>query len=500
MDQRSSVVARSLLGSLLVLGAAIAHADPPAPAPAAPPRSGPSCDGAYAEDLAALSVHAREIEAKTPTFSYAIRTSATYECLSYGGDAAVVRARRTSTAHGTAFGYRRDGGDTLLLTNDHVASWPIVTDDEHAVPGVPTGCKRVSEALWIVDNDHDDYAADDIPLARVASDPQLDIAVLRAKGTLPIIPWKVGKSAGLHTRDVVEVKGFPLGAFRATNTGKVTSALDHDDYKDWNHDDFVVDALLSEGNSGSPVLAVSCATGEFELVGVFHAHYTGGSALNVVVAIDQVRELMASLRPTPRSRPTATLDAAARASATAIARGDGAPPYFEFGPLVAHVHARGDGALVFSLFAADFPRRSVPLLVVEDLATGGGGFGQLGAIYLGDAGGLRAFPADGADERALVQRALASLRQNLVAEAELRAGAAGANASREAYERQQRRRRALDHDVAAQRDLALALADLATHATAQPAAHPITLAQIFADPRAVATVPTPTADVAAATP
>ena len=35
------------------------------------------------------------------------------------------------------------------------------------------------------------------------------------------------------------------------------SEHDHDDYGEWDHDDFVVDALLSAGNSGSPVLAVS---------------------------------------------------------------------------------------------------------------------------------------------------------------------------------------------------------------------------------------------------
>ena len=44
--------------------------------------------------------------------------------------------RRTVTLHGTAFAYRKQGGDTLLLTNDHVAAWPVVTDDQHVVDGV----------------------------------------------------------------------------------------------------------------------------------------------------------------------------------------------------------------------------------------------------------------------------------------------------------------------------------------------------------------------------
>ena len=100
-------------------------------------------------------------------------------------------------------------------------------------------------------------------------------------------------SAGLGERDVVEVRGFPLDAFRATNVGTVVSLHDHDDDGDWDHEDFVIDALLSSGNSGSPVLAVSCATGEYELVGIFHAGYITLEGRRVVSAADrsQLRKL-----------------------------------------------------------------------------------------------------------------------------------------------------------------------------------------------------------------
>src|SRR5262249_57215238 len=124
-------------------------------------------------------------------------------------------------------------------------------------------------------------------------------------------PWRVGRSAAIATRDVVEVKGFPLGAFQATNVGNVISPYDHDDQGEWNHDDFVIDALLSSGGSGSPVLAVSCKTGEFELVGIFHARYARASALNMVIAIDQVRDLLTTLKRSPRPPPT-ELDSTAR--------------------------------------------------------------------------------------------------------------------------------------------------------------------------------------------
>ena len=66
-----------------------------------------------------------------------MRTTATYECVSYGADGNLKTTRDVATAYGTAFGYRRDGDDTLLLTNEHVAEWPAVTDAEHPVDGVP---------------------------------------------------------------------------------------------------------------------------------------------------------------------------------------------------------------------------------------------------------------------------------------------------------------------------------------------------------------------------
>jgi serine protease Do len=101
---------------------------------------------------------------------------------------------------------------------------------------------------------------------------------------------------------VVQVKGYPLGEFHATNIGKVVSPYERDTQGARSHDDFIVDALLTSGGSGSPVFAVSCKTGEFELVGIFHARYVRASALNVVVAIDQVRDLMTTPSATPRRR------------------------------------------------------------------------------------------------------------------------------------------------------------------------------------------------------
>lgn len=422
------------------------------------------CPGEYAEDLSVLSQHARDIESTSGPYSYAVRATSSYECLSYGRDGDLKRSRFTARASGTAFGYRRDGADTFLLTNAHVAEWPAVTDDDHAVDDVPMGCKRVVDSLAIVDNDHDAYAADDIPLLPVVVDPALDVAVLRAHAKLEIIPWRVGKSASLLARNLVQVKGFPLGEFRATNMGTVVSPYDHDVQGDRDHDDFVTDALLSSGGSGSPVFAVSCRTGEFELVGIFHARYKGASALNLVVAIDQVRDLMTSLKRSKRAfRRSQDLDAAARAVLLDELRRDPDPPFFSFGPLVASLRARSNGALVFAVFASDFPRTIAPLLAIEDLAVEEPtSFGKVGAVYLGADHGLRAYDASHADAetQAQLSRVLAGLRETAVATFDYRKTLRTATASRADFNRTAERKRDLNRTLAAQRDDAQVILDL----------------------------------------
>jgi hypothetical protein len=316
----------------------------------------------------------------------------------------------------------------------------------------------------------------------VVTDPVLDVAVLRAHQKLPIMPWKIGSSAAIGMRDVVQIKGFPLGEFAATNVGKVISTYNHDEQGDWNHDDFVVDALVSSGNSGSPVFAVSCKTGEFELVGIFHAHYNNASALNVVISIDQVRDLLATLKLAPHGKPdTIALDAAAREALAHALATDSDPPFFAFGSLTASVRARADGALVFALFGADFPRSTRPLLVVEDLAVAGQ-FGALGAVYTGQPGGLVPLAALGADDRALIAHTLDALRRDALATFELRD--TPAPTSRAAFAKAEAKRKALQHMLDGQRDSQQAVADLAGRAPTATTDTTISLSRVEAAPRA----------------
>ena len=310
--------------------------------------------------------------------------------------------------------------------------------------------------------------------------------LFRSHSKLEIIPWRIGKSAALATRNIVEVKGFPLGEFQATNIGKVVSPYDHDVQGVRNHDDFVIDALLTSGGSGSPVFAVSCKTGEFELVGIFHARYAGASALNVVVAIDQVRDLMATLKRSPRPTDRAPeLDAAARTRLVDLARADPDPPFFAFGPLVASLHVRRDGVLVFAVFASDFPRNSRPLFAIEDVAASDDKvFGTLGAVYLGGAPGLRTYPTADADAetQALFARVLTSLRQTAIAALDYRDAARTAIDSRTAFDRSKASKRTLERTVESERDTAQAIVDLVGRETAKATGAAVRLGDLQADP------------------
>lgn len=410
---------------------------------APPENAAPYCRGQYSDNVLALAPGAREIE-EAP-YSYCVRSTATYECLSYGTDGNVRRSRSTVTTHGTGFGYRHHNGGTLLLTNHHVSDWPAVTDDAHRAGSVPSGCKRIDDELRIVENESDSYGADDIELSRVVNDPALDASIIRSKTKLKILPWKLGKSSALKERNFVQVRGFPLGVFQATNDGKVVSALDHDTDKDWDHDDFVIDAFLSHGNSGSPVLAVSCESGEFELVGMFHAGYTGANALNVVVGIDELKDLMTTLkrRPAKKAEDNTALNLVARAKLMQ----QKTPPlgsFFPFGQNVALMIHRLDDTLLFAVYPREFPLASHPLLVIEDRPDATD-FGQIGKLWFGSALGLKEYGRSELDAEVLnhLSDVLDALRRSALLASAYRASASSPPKTREAYELTARLEKAL---------------------------------------------------------
>jgi serine protease Do len=387
-----------------------------------------ACDGDYSDSLQAQSPRNRELDqGPRSQFSYLVRSSAKYECPFFGPDGKLRRRRVQASELGSAFAYEQSGGDTYLLTNEHVASWPDVTDSVHRIEGVPEGCKRVEDKLRIVRDERDDFEPGQVVLTRVAVDPMLDAAILKAAGQkLTVIPFKVGKSAGLRQGNVVEVRGFPLGVMQAVSSGKVVNPYDRDQEQGWDHVDFVIDALLSEGNSGSPVLAVSCKSRQMELVGIYHAGYKGHGALNVVVGIDQLVDFMHKKKRVPRAISS---DGGAGAPTLADrerikdALASGTLPLFDFGGLFMQAEAT-EGALLYQIYSRQFPLDDRRVVVIEDKPPssakdddkGAGGFGTLGRLWVLSPTGWREWPqsALGSEEHDLLQRVTDSLRLQIL--------------------------------------------------------------------------------------
>jgi serine protease Do len=344
---------------------------PAAPAPA--PRGGggaPFCSGEYADFLTAMSRDTRTFEASAASgYTYCIRTTATYEHVFYAKGGELRRRYVRHVRHGTGFAYQKKDGAWYVATNEHVASHPLVTEADSDVEGVPAGARKVRETVRIVASESDDDEPSQVPLDKVLSDEDLDLAVLKTSRPLNVMPYRIGHSSALRVGNAVQVRGYPLGVFAASNSGRVISVAQPDHERGWNHEDFAVDALLNAGNSGSPVFAVSCRTGELELVGIYHAGYKDAQALNVVVSVDQLRRALETLQTRPREQADDPVDRKAL-----VARLRASPGAFvmPFGDRTVRVDVTGD-TVRFGLLDAEYPlTTSVQVGVVDrggDLAS-----------------------------------------------------------------------------------------------------------------------------------
>jgi serine protease Do len=344
----------ALLATLAAALPAGASAGRPSPRPATAPAAAPFCSGEYADFLTVMNRETRTFEASPAAgYTYCVRTIATYEHVYYGKGGKLRRQFLRHVRHGTAFAYRARGGEWFLATNQHVTEHPLVTEADGEVEGVPVGSRKVREIVRIVANEGDEDEPSQIPLTKVLSDEALDLAVLKTRHPLKVMPYRIGRSSALRVGNAVQVRGYPLGVFAASNTGRVISVGQPDRERSWSHDDFAVDALLNAGNSGSPVFAVSCRTGELELVGIYHAGYKDAQGLNVVVSVDQLRGVLETLSPRPRDRSggDAVVDHAA-----ALERLRAAPRPFvmPFADRAVRVDLEGEDVR-FSLLDADYP-------------------------------------------------------------------------------------------------------------------------------------------------
>ncbi len=420
----------------------------------AAPLPPPLCAGDYADTLPPEKAGAILDAGKEP-FVFAIRNTTTYEHVYYGRDGKLRRNYLRSVEHGTGFGYRAVNGETLLVTNDHVASQPEVTDEDHPVEGIPAGSKRVREQLKIVRDESDDYEPGHIMLTRVLSDPAADIAIVKARKMLGTMPWHLGRSSLLRPGNLVYVRGFPLGAFAALNTGKVLNPYTADTEKGWSHSDFIVDALLNSGNSGSPVLAVSCRTGEPELVGVYHAGYTEAAALNAVIGIDQLREELDTLKVPKR-------DVAAKSEVTAQDRDtlvkslfneQGHSVMFPYGGRSVLAQLVDTTTLRFAILDDEYPLVAREAMALIDRAENG--FGNLDGIVVPVDGQRIEAPAQAleGEVREHFDRLYDSLWRQLISVTEYRARLAKGRLSADAFAEAQSARTRIKKRLPEQKDL-----------------------------------------------
>ncbi len=365
------------------------------PKPAAAPAPHPAlCSGDYADALPPEKA-SPILDTAREAFVFAIRNTATYERVYYGRDGKLRRAYLRSLVHGSGFAYRIVNGETHLVTNEHVASQPEVTDEEHPVDGVPMGSKKVREQLKIVRDETDDYEPGHVLLTKLLVDAQADIAVLKARKLLPVMPYRIGRSGALRAGNLVQVRGFPLGAFAALNTGKVLNPLTQDTERGWNHVDFMIDALLASGNSGSPVFAISCRTSEPELVGIYHAGYTDAAALNAVVAVDQLREELETLK-VPKRDPAGVHNEITAQDRDRLIKQLLAETTrsltFPFGGRSVVVALSDPQTIRFSILDDDYPLSTREAMALVD--RGANGFGTLDSVVV---------PVDGQSTEAPVQ-------------------------------------------------------------------------------------------------
>ncbi len=325
------------------------------------------CTGEYADFLSDL-LPANAAFEKSPdaNYSYCLRTTATYEHVFYGRGGKLKRTYLRVEAHGTGFAYKLKDGDYYIATNQHVAEYPEVTDEDHPVEGIPRGSRKVRETVKIVANESDDYEPGQITLTKVLAEPHLDLAILKTKHPLRLMPYRMGKSSALRAGNVVLARGYPLGVFPASNSGKVSNPYAEDHDAPWSHTDFVTDALLNSGNSGSPVFAVSCHTGELELVGIFHAHYANGTGLGLAIGIDGLRDVLENLRVPSRNvaQVQATLAEDRRKGKMAL-DSTKTPLFFPYADRTVRVEKQDDGSVRFAMFR-DFPLLDAVQMAIID--------------------------------------------------------------------------------------------------------------------------------------
>jgi serine protease Do len=208
------------------------------------------------------------------------------------------------------------------------------------------------------------------------------------------------------------------------------------------------------------VLALSCRTGQLELVGMYHAGYKEASALNVVVGIDQLRDFMSKKRRITRTPSDSPVLAAAERTHLEEGLAETSLPIFEFGglPVLAE---RADDSLRYHVYGRNFPIDDRRLAILEDRPVSGK-FGELARLYVRGDGGWRESAAGGLgeDDRDLLVRLGDALHRHMLRVLEYRRMLANQKGTPEERHRGRELQKALDRHAVAERELVTNFMDL----------------------------------------
>lgn len=327
------------------------------------------CSGRYADNTEVLKKEIIDFEkSQRSNYAVCIRNTTVYEQIFYSEDGKINKRPIKYVIHGTAFPIEKKGGTVYFLTNEHIANQPFVTTESNRLEGVPFGAKKVSETIKIVQNENDTFEKNFIELKVTAIAPELDAAILEGKVNIEPIPYKVGSSSELRTGNVVMIKGFPLGIFNVSNSGKVININVEDNDGEWHHTDFIVDAQLNTGQSGSPVFAINCQTGEYELVGIFHAFYSEGKGLNLVVGIDELIDFIKnkkSILPDPQ-KEFSFFSTQEQFKIISYLLDPKNLKFFQFGDNIFNVILSKDRSITIEIYSQHFPTYTVPIFAMID--------------------------------------------------------------------------------------------------------------------------------------
>ncbi len=169
--------------------------------------------------------------------------------------------------------------------------------------GVGSGIVVSADGL-ILTNDHVVAGADSLSVTMVdgrkfnarvvATDPQHDLAVIRAQAT-GLTPAPLGESNSVTVGQLAIAIGSPLGTFTDTVTQGIISGLGRSiDVRDpetrtTNHLDGLIqtDAAINPGNSGGPLLDASG-----KVIGIITAQASNAQGVGFAIPIDAARALV----------------------------------------------------------------------------------------------------------------------------------------------------------------------------------------------------------------